>query len=89
MSIHVLSRCELPEDFPPCVCLAAVSGQFRGSCHLEAFLHFLGQVSRPRDVETSALILQGNCQSWSTFTSSSNAFQLLSLRQHKLQLSRI
>ena len=71
------------------VCLAAISGHFRGGCLLEAFLPFSCQVSRPRDLETSASILQGNCQSSSTFTSSLNAFQLLSLRQHKLQLSGV
>ena len=71
------------------VCLTVISGHFRGGSLLEAFLPFSCQVSRPRDLETSASILQGNCQSSSTFTSSLNAFQLLSLRQHKLQLSRV
>lgn len=31
------------------VCLAAISGHFRGGCPLEAFLPFLCQVSRLRD----------------------------------------
>ena len=81
--------CSYRTDFFASVCLAVTSGQFRGSSLLEAFLHFLGQVSRLRDLQTSASILQGNCQSSPDFSSSLNAFQLLSLRQHKLQLSQV